>query len=136
MSYRETLNWLHEVLGTPAAKGEGPYSDSYYTAYPCTLPPPDLEQPAAQRCCLSSWRYKVALLTRDSASPPEGETNPYSAQPTLGLLTASQPSEGPASSEDIPTNDTTSPGGHHIPFSGENPMSPAKAMEPVILRGF
>ena len=27
-------------------------------------------------------------------------------------------------------------GGHHIPSSGENPTSPAKAMEPAILGGF
>ena len=48
MSYEETLQWLYDTAGTPAAKGEGPYSDSYYAAYPCTPPPPDPEQPAAQ----------------------------------------------------------------------------------------
>ena len=47
MSYGETLQWLYDIAGTPAAKGEGPYSDGYYTAYPCTPPPPDLKQPAA-----------------------------------------------------------------------------------------
>ena len=44
MSYRETLNWLHNTASAPTAKGEGPYSDSYYAAYPHT-PPPDLKQP-------------------------------------------------------------------------------------------
>ena len=48
MFWGETLNWLYEAPGTPAAKGEGPYSDSYYTTYPCTPPPPDPEQPTAQ----------------------------------------------------------------------------------------
>ena len=136
MSLEETLNWLHEAPGAPAAKGEGPYSDSYYAVYPHTLPPPDLEQPAAQRCRLSSWRYKVALPTRDSTSPPDGGANLYSAQPTLGPLTASQPLENPASPKNIPTNNAASPGGHHIPSSGENPMSLAKAAEPVIPGGF
>ena len=37
MSYGETLQWLHNTTGAPAAKGEGPYSDSYYAAYPCML---------------------------------------------------------------------------------------------------
>ena len=37
MSYGETLQWLYDTAGTPAAKGEGPYSDSYYAAYPHTL---------------------------------------------------------------------------------------------------
>ena len=32
MSYEETLQWLYDTAGTPAAKGEGPYSDGYYTA--------------------------------------------------------------------------------------------------------
>ena len=137
MSYGETLQWLHNTAGTPTAKGEGPYSDGYYAAYPRTQPPPDLEQPAAQRCCLSSWRYKMALPTRDSASPPdEGGAAIHSPQPTLDLLTTSQPSEGPASPEDIPTDDTAPPGGHHIPSSGENPMSPAEAVEPAIPGGF
>ena len=48
MSYGETLQWLYDTAGTPAAKGEGPYSDGYYATYPCTPLPPDLEQPAAQ----------------------------------------------------------------------------------------
>ena len=48
MSYGETLQWLYDTAGAPAAMGEGPYSDGYYAAYPCTPPPPDLEQPAAQ----------------------------------------------------------------------------------------
>ena len=48
MSYGETLQWLYDTAGTPAAKGEGPYSDGYYAAYPHTPPPPDPEQPAAQ----------------------------------------------------------------------------------------
>ena len=136
MSWGETLDWLHEAPGTPAAKGEGPYSDGYYATYPCTPPPPDLKQPATQCCHLSSWRYKVALLTRDSTSPPDGGANPYNTQPALGLLTTSQPLKGPASPEDIPTNDAAPPGGHHILSSGENPMSPAEAMEPIILGGF
>ena len=137
MSYGETLQWLYDTAGTPTAKGEGPYSDGYYAAYPCTPPPPDPEQPTAQCRCLSSWRYKVALPTRDSASPPDGGgTNIHKPQPALGLLTASQPSEGPASPKDIPTDDTAPSGGHHIPSSGENPMSPAEAMEPAILGGF
>ena len=54
MSYEETLQWLHDIAGAPTAKGEGPHSDGYYAAYPCTPPPPDLEQPATQQCCLSS----------------------------------------------------------------------------------
>ena len=29
MSYGETLQWLYNTAGAPAAKGEGPYSDSY-----------------------------------------------------------------------------------------------------------
>ena len=136
VSYGETLQWLHDTADTPTAKGEGPYSDGYYTAYPRTPPPPDLEQPATQWCHLSSWRYKVALLTRDSTSPPDGGASIHNPQPTLGLLTTSQPSEGPASPEDIPTNDTAPLGGHHIPSSGENPMSPAEAAEPAILGGF
>ena len=102
-----------------------------------TPPPPDLEQPAVQHCRLSSWRYKVALLTRDSASPPDGGgTTIHNPQPALGPLTTSQPSEGPASPEDIPTEDATPPGGHHVPPSGENPTSPAEAAEPAILGGF
>ena len=36
MSYGETLQWLHDTAGAPAAKGEGPYSDGYYAAYPRT----------------------------------------------------------------------------------------------------
>ena len=136
MFWGETLNWLHKAPGAPTAKGEGPYSDGYYAAYPYTPPPPDLEQPTAQRCCLSSWRYKVALPTRDSTSAPDGGANLHSAQPILGLLTASQPSEGPASPEDIPINNPAPPGGHHTPSSGENPTSPTEAMEPVILGGF
>ena len=137
MSYGETLQWLHDTAGTPAAKGEGPYSDSYYTTYPHTPPPPDLEQPAAQRHRLSSWRYKVALLTRDSASPPDGGgATIHNPQPTLGPLTTDQPLEGPASPEDILTDDAAPPGGHHNPPSGKNPTSPAKAVEPAILGGF
>ena len=137
MSYGETLQWLYNTAGTPAAKGEGPYSDGYYTAYPRTPPPPDPEQPTAQQRCLSSWRYKVALLTRDSASPPDGGgASIHNPQPALGPLTASQPSEGPASPEDIPTEDAAPPGEHHIPPSGENPMSPAEAAEPAIPGGF
>ena len=137
MSYRETLQWLYNTAGAPAAKGEGPYSDGYYTTYPCTPPPPDLEQPATQCHHLSSWRYKVALLTKDSVSPPDGGgANIPSPQPTLGPLTTSQPSEGPASPEDISTDDAAPPKGHHIPSSGENPMSPAKAAEPTIPGGF
>ena len=137
MSCGETLQWLYNTAGAPAAKGEGPYSDSYYAAYPCTPPPPDPEQPAAQRRHLSSWRYKVALPTRDSASPPDGGgASIHNPQCTLGPLTASQPSEGPASPEDIPIDDATPPGGHHIPSSGENPTSPAEAVEPAILGGF
>ena len=128
---------VHNIAGAPAAKGEGPYSDGYYTAYPRTPPPPDLEQPAAQRRRLSSWRYKVALLTRDSASPPDGGgATVHNPQPTLDPLTASQPSERPASPEDIPTEDAAPPGGHHNPSSGENPTSPAEAAEPAILGGF
>ena len=137
MSYGETLQWLYDTAGAPAAKGEGPYSDSYYAAYPCTPPPSDLEQPATQHRCLSSWRYKVALLTRDSASPLDGGgANTHSPQPTLDPLTTSQPSEGPASPEDIPTDNAAPPEGHHIPSSGENPTSPAKATEPAIPGGF
>ena len=45
MSYGETLQWLYDTAGAPAAKGEGPYSDGYYAAYPRTPPPPDPEQP-------------------------------------------------------------------------------------------
>ena len=79
----------------------------------------------------------MALLTRDSASPPdEGGANIHNPQPVLGLLTASQPLEGPASPEDIPTDNAAPPGGHHIPSSGENPTSPAEAVEPTILGGF
>ena len=78
----------------------------------------------------------MALLTRDSVSPPDGGANIHSLRPALGPLTSSQPSEGSASPEDIPTNDTTPPGGHHIPSSGENPTSPAKAVEPAISGGF
>ena len=137
MSYRETLQWLYDTAGAPTAKGEGPYSDGYYTAYPHTPPPPGPEQPATQRRCLSSWRYKVALPTRDSASPLDGGgANIHNPRPTLGLLTTSQPSEGPASPEDIPTDNAAPPGGHHIPSSGENPTSPAEATEPAILGGF
>ena len=137
MSYGETLQWLYDTAGAPAAKGEGPYSDGYYATYPRTPPPPDPEQPATQRHRLSSWRYKVALPTRDSASPPDGGgASIHNPQPALGLLTASQPSEGPASPEDIPTDDAAPPGGHHVPSSGENPTSPAKATEPAILGGF
>ena len=54
MSYEETLQWLHDTAGAPAAKGEGPHSDGYYATYPCTPPPSDLEQPATQQCHLSS----------------------------------------------------------------------------------
>ena len=54
MSYGETLQWLYDTAGAPTAKGEGPYSDSYYAAYPRTPPSPDLEQAAAQCRCLSS----------------------------------------------------------------------------------
>ena len=134
MSYGETLQWLYDTAGAPAAKGEGPYSDGYYAAYLCTPPPPDPEQPAAQQHRLSSWRYKVALLTRDSASPPDGGgASTHNPQPALGLLTTSQPLEGPVSPEDIPTEDATPPGGHHVPSSGENPMSSAEAAEPAIL---
>ena len=87
MSYGETLQWLYDTAGAPAAKGEGPYSDGYYTAYPRTPPPPDPEQPAAQRRRLSSWRYKVALPTRDSASPPDGGgASIHNPQPALGPL--------------------------------------------------
>ena len=137
MSYGETLQWLHDTAGATAAKREGPYSDGYYAAYPRTPPPPDLEQPATQRCCLSSWRYKVTLLTRDSTSPPDGGgADIHSSQPALDPITTSQPLEGPASPEDIPTDDATPPGGHHIPSSGENPMSPAEAVEPTIPGGF
>ena len=137
MSYGETLQWLHNTTGAPAAKGEGPYSDSYYAAYPCTPPPPDPKQPTAQQCCLSSWRYRMALLTRNSASPSDGGgADIHSPQPALGPLTTSQPSEGPASPEDIPTDNTAPPGGHHVPPSGENPTSPAEAVEPTILGGF
>ena len=137
MSYGETLQWLHNTADAPAAKGEGPYSDSYYAAYPPTPPPPDLEQPAAQRCRLSSWRYKVALPTRNSMSPPDGGgATIQSPQPALGPLTASQSSEGPASPEEIPTDNAAPPGGHHIPSSGENPTSLAKAAEPAIPGGF
>ena len=137
MSYGETLQWLYDTAGAPTAKGEGPYSDSYYAAYPHTPPPPDLEQPATQRHCLSSWRYKVALLTRDSTSPPDGGgATIHNPQPTLCPLTASQPSEGPAFPEDIPTGDATPLEGHHVPSSGENPTSPAEAAEPAILGGF
>ena len=137
MSYGETLQWLHNTAGAPTAKGEGPYSNGYYAAYPHTPPPPDLEQPTAQCCRLSSWRYKVALSTRDSTSPPDGGgANIHSPQPTLGPLTTSQPSERPASPEDIPTDDATPPGGHQVPSSGENPMSLAEATEPTILGGF
>ena len=137
MSYGETLQWLYDTAGTPAAKGEGPYSNGYYTAYPCTPPPPDLEQPAAQQCRLSSWRYKVALPTRDSASPPDGRgASIHNPQPTLGPLTTSQPSEGPASPEDIPTDDAAPAGGHHIPSSGENPTPLTEATEPAIPGGF
>ena len=137
MSYGETLQWLYDTAGAPTAKGEGPYSDGYYATYPRTPPPPDLEQPTAQRCCLSSWRYKVALPTRDSASPPDGGgACIHNSQPTLGPLTTSQPSEGPASPKDIPTDNAAPPGGHHDPPSGENPMSLAKATEPAIPGGF
>ena len=137
MSYGETLQWLYDTAGAPTAKGEGPYSDGYYAAYPHTPPPPDPEQPAAQQCRLSSWRYKVALPTRDSASPPDGGgASIHNPQPALGPLTVSQPSEGPASPEDIPTDDAAPPGGHHVPSSGENPTSPAKAEEPAIPGGF
>ena len=137
MSYGETLQWLHDTAGAPAAKGEGPYSDGYYAAYPRTPPPPDPEQPAAQRCRLSSWRYKVALPTRDSVSPPDGGgANIHHPQPALGPLTASQPLEGPASPEDIPTDDAAPSGGHHVPSSGENPTSPAEAAEPAIPGSF
>ena len=137
MFYGETLQWLYDTAGAPTAKGEGPYSDGYYATYPRTPPPPDPEQPATQRRRLSSWRYKVALPTRDSASPPdEGGATIHNLQPALGLLTASQPLEGPASPEDIPTDNAAPPGGHHILSSGENPMSPAEATEPAIPGGF
>ena len=137
MSYGETLQWLYNTAGAPTAKGEGPYSNSYYATYPHTPPPPDLEQPAAQCHRLSNWRYKVALPTRDSVSPPDGgEANMHNPQPALGPLTTSQPSEGPASPEDILTDNTAPPGGYHVPSSGENPMSPAKAVEPAIPGGF
>ena len=137
MSYGETLQWLYDTAGTPAAKGEGPYSNGYYAAYPCTPPPPDLEQPAAQCHHLSSWRYKVALPTRGSMSPSDGGgVDIHSPQPTLDLLTTSQPSEGPVSPEDIPTDNAAPPGGHHIPFSSENPTSPTEATEPTIPGGF
>ena len=106
------------------------------TAYPHTPPPPDPKQPAAQCCHLSSWRYKMALPTWDSTSPPDGGANIHSLQPTLGPLTASRHSEGPISPEDIPTDDATPPGGHHMPSSGENPTSPAEATEPAIPGGF
>ena len=43
MSYGETLSWLYDTAGAPHAKGEGPYSDGYYAAYPRTPPPPDPE---------------------------------------------------------------------------------------------
>ena len=36
----------------------------------------------------------------------------------------------------ISTDDAAPPGGHHIPSSGENPMSPAEAAEPIIPGGF
>ena len=78
----------------------------------------------------------MALPTRDSASPPDRGANIHSPRPTLGLLTASQPSEGPASPENIPTDDASPPGGHHISSSGENPMSTAEAAEPAIPGGF
>ena len=71
--------------------------------------------------------------------PPFAATegaNLHNTQPALGPLTASQPSEGPASPKNIPTDDAAPPGGHHIPSSGENPMSPAEAAEPAILGGF
>ena len=76
----------------------------------------------------------MALPTRDSASPPDGGgASIHNPQPALGPLTASQPSEGPASPKDIPTEDAAPPGGHHVPSSGEIPMSPAEAAEPTIL---
>ena len=79
----------------------------------------------------------MALPTKDSASPPdEGGADIHSPQPALDLITTSQPSEGPAFPEDIPTDDAAPPGGHHIPSAGENPTSPAKATEPAILGGF
>ena len=77
------------------------------------------------------------VAVTDSMSPPDGGgTSIHNPQPALGLPTASQPSEGPASPEDIPTEDATPPGGHHVPSSGENPTSPAEAAEPAILGGF
>ena len=78
----------------------------------------------------------MALPTRDSASPLDGGANLYNTQSTLGPLTTSQPLERPTSPKDIPTDNATPPGGHHIPSSGENPMSPTEATEPVILGGF
>ena len=79
----------------------------------------------------------MALLARDSASPPdEGGASIHNPQPALGPLTASQPLEGPASPEDIPTEDAAPPEEHHVPSSGENPTSPAEAVEPAIPGGF
>ena len=46
MSYGETLQWLYDTAGAPAAKGEGPYSNGYYAAYPRTPLQPDPKQPA------------------------------------------------------------------------------------------
>ena len=75
--------------------------------------------------------------TPDQGSPPDGGgASSHNPQPALGPLTASQLSEGPASPEDIPTEDAAPPGGHHVPSSGEKPTSPAEAAEPAIPGGF
>ena len=79
----------------------------------------------------------MALPIGDSASPPDGGgANTHSPQPTLDPLTTNQPLKGPASPEDIPTDDAAPSGRHHIPSSSENPTSPAEAAEPAILGGF